>query len=83
MMVHAPRPLHAPYYLGYVCVFYVMTYDVMLYMHNSLHHVVNEMKYYLSHVISCHIKICDRLCDECHVYMMHICTMSLMKLERK
>ena len=35
-----------------------------------LRHVLNETKYYV-----CHVK----LCDEYHVYMMYICTMSWMK----
>ena len=47
-------PLHAPYYLCYVILFlfYVMTYDAMIFMHAmSICHVVNEMKYCVRHVV--------------------------------
>ena len=53
--------------LCYICTLY------------PLCHAVNKMKYYVRHVMYYHVKLCDGLCDDCHVYMMHICTMSWMK----
>ena len=37
----------------------------------------------LCHVMFSHVKIWDGLCDDRHVYMMHICNMSWMKGERE
>ena len=44
-----------------------------------LHYVMNEMKRYICHFMSCHVKLRDGLCNDCHVYIMHICNMSWMK----
>ena len=61
-----------------------LKHDVMLcyiYMWYPLRYDVNETECYVCHVMSCHVKLCDGLFDDCHVYMMHICNKSWMKGE--
>ena len=84
MMVHAPWPLHALYNFMLCFVFHVMTYDASyVCMWYLLHHIVDERKYYVCHVMSCNVKLCDELYDDYRVYMMHICTMPWMREKKR